>query len=507
LITSIRSRFAFSLGANLSKALIGFVTGLLVARGLGPEQYGKMMFLLGTFIAVRQLLDVGSSTAFFTFLSQRQRSRRFVAWFSVWLGVQFLLPLLAVGLLFPATWIELIWKGEQRSLVVMAFVAAYLQSTLWAVMMQMGESQRLTRMVQGVSAAIAMFHLLLVAIAWGQDWLGIRLIFAAIAVEWAFAVWVIAKQLRFPAVPDKNETFAGVVKEFGRYCLPLVPYAWLSFVYDFADRWLLQSYGGSVQQAFYAVAFQFGAVAGIATTSILNVFWKEIAEAHHQGNKERVAMLYRKVSRGLYFVAASVAGFLIPWSEDILRLTLGPAYVGGAAALTIMFLYPLHQSMGQIGGTMLYATGRVRAQVVIGMLVMATSIVVTYFVLAPAEASLPGFGLGSTGLAGKVVVMQFLAVNVIAIYLARTLQIDFDWIYQPFGLVACLGLGWLAYGIPRGLFDVPAHVWAGLLVSATLYLIMMAGTIWLKPSLAGLSRNEVLDVVRRVASADFLRRA
>jgi O-antigen/teichoic acid export membrane protein len=504
---TIRSRFAFSLGANLSKALISFATGLLVARGLGPDQYGKMMFLLGTFIAVRQLLDIGSSTAFFTFLSQRQRSRRFVAWFSVWLGVQFLVPLLAVGLLFPATWIELIWKGEQRSLLVMAFVAAYLQSTLWAVMMQMGESQRLTRMVQGVSAAMAMFHLLLVVIAWWQDWLGIRLIFAAIAVEWALAAWVIAKQLRFPAVPDKNETFIGVVKEFGRYCLPLVPYAWFSFVYDFADRWLLQNYGGSVQQAFYAVAFQFGAVAGIATTSILNVFWKEIAEAHHQGNKERVAMLYRKVSRGLYFVAASVAGFLIPWSEDILRLTLGPAYVGGAAALTIMFLYPLHQSMGQIGGTMLYATGRVRAQVVIGMLVMATSIVVTYFVLAPTDASLPGFGLGSTGLAGKVVVMQFLAVNVIAIYLARTLQIDFDWIYQPFGLVVCLGLGWLAHGISGWLFDVPAHVWTGLLVSATLYLIMMAGTIWLTPSLAGLSRNEMLDVVRRVASADFRRRA
>lgn len=504
---SVGNRFAFSLGANLSKALIGFATGLLVARGLGPEQFGKMMFLLGTFIAVRQLLDVGSSTAFFTFLSQRQRSSRFVAWFSVWLGVQFLVPLLAVGLLFPAIWIELIWKGEQRSLVVMAFVAAYLQSTLWAVMMQMGESQRLTRMVQGVSAAIAMFHLLLVAIAWWQEWLGIRLIFAAIAVEWALAAWVIAKHLRFPAVQDENETFTGVVKEFGRYCLPLIPYSWLGFAYEFADRWLLQNYGGSVQQAYYAVAFQFGAVAGIATTSILNVFWKEIAEAHHQGNKERVAMLYRKVSRGLYFVAASVAGFLIPWSEDILLLTLGPAYMGGAAALTIMFLYPLHQSMGQIGGTMLYATGRVRAQVVIGMLVMATSIVVTYFVLAPAEASLPGFGLGSTGLAGKVVVMQFLSVNVIAIYLARILQIEFDWIYQPFGLVVCLGVGWLAYGIPRGLFDVPAHVWAGLLVSATLYLIMMAGTIWLKPSLAGLSRNEMLDVVHRIASADFRRRA
>ena len=483
----MRSRFAFSLGANLMKAVVGFVTGMMVARGLGPEQFGKMVFLLGTFTALRQLLDVGSSSAFFTFLSQRQRSRRFVAWYSTWLGMQFLVPLLAVGLLLPATWVELIWKGEQRSLVVMAFLAAYMQSTLGSVMMQMGESQRLTRLVQGASATIALCHLLIVAISWWQEWLGIRLILTALVVEWTLAAWVIAKHLRFSPQADENESFKAVFKEFGRYCLPLIPYSWLGFAYEFTDRWLLQNYGGSVQQAFYAVAFQFGAIAAIATSSILNVFWKEIAEAHQQGNKERVAMLYRRVSRGLFFVAASVAGFLVPWSEDILRITLGPAYVGGAAALTIMFLYPLHQSMGQIGGTMLYATGRVRAQVVIGMLVMVTSIVVTYFVLAPTDASPPGFGLGSTGLAGKVVVMQFLAVNVIAIYLARTLQIEFDWIYQPFGLVVCLGTGWLAYGIPRWLFDVPAHVWAGLLVSATLYLIMMAGTIWLKPSLAGSS--------------------
>lgn len=489
------------------KAFVGFVTGLLVARGLGPEQFGKMMFLLGTFTALRQLLDGGSATAFFTFLSQRPRSRRFVAWFSVWLGVQFLAPLLAVALLFPETWIELIWKGEQRSLVVLAFLAAYLQSTLWSVVMQMGESQRLTRLVQGISAVIALLHFTVVAISFWLDWLGIHLILAAMVIEWSLAAWVIVKQLQFSARPDDKDNFTSVAKEFGRYCLPLIPYAWLGFVYEFADRWLLQNYGGSVQQAFYAVAFQFGGIAAIATSSILNVFWKEIAEAHHQGNKERVASLYLRVSRGLFFVSSCAAGFLIPWSEDILRLTLGSAYVGGATALTIMFLYPLHQSMGQIGGTMLYATGRVRAQVVIGMTFMAMGIVFTYFVLAPTEASIPGFDLGSSGLAGKMVVMQFLAVNVVAVYLARSLRIDFDWMFQPISLVVCLGMGWLAYALPRSVFETFDHVWVGMLASAILYLIMIAGTVWLKPSLAGLSRNEILSLSRRVVSADFRRSA
>ena len=494
--TSIRSRFTFSLGANMLKAVLGFLTGMLVARGLGPDQYGKMMFLLATFTALRQLLDVGSSTAFFTFLSQRPRSKRFVAWFSAWLGVQFLVPLLAVGLLFPAAWMELIWKGEQRSLVVLAFVAAYMQSTVWAVVMQMGESQRQTRWVQGVGAAVTLLHLLLVAVSWWQEWLGIRLILAAIAIEWAVAAWLVAKQLRFPAQPDERESFGDVLKEFGRYCLPLIPYSWLGFAYDFADRWLLQTYGGSVQQAYYAVALQFGAIVAIATSSILNVFWKEIAEAHQQENHERVAMLYRRVSRGLFLVAASMAGYLLPWSGDILRLTLGPAYVGGAMVLAIMFVYPIHQSMGQLGAAMLYATGRVRAQVVLGMVSMASSILVTYFVLAPADAPIAGFGLGSVGLAGKMVVLQFLAVNAVAFYLARSMRISFDWTYQLICGLGCFGSGWLAYVISNGFHFASGQVWAGLLMSAILHSLMLLALIWLVPSLTGLSRSELMNAIR-----------
>lgn len=503
--SSARSRFAFSLGANLAKALIGFFTGMVVARGLGPEQYGKMMFLLGTFTALRQFLDVGSSTALFTFLSRRPRSKRFVTWFAVWLAVQFLVPLLAVGLLFPTAWLDLIWKGEQRSLVVVAFLAAYMQSTLWSVMMQMGESQRLTRMTQGLSTGIAGLHLLLVVICWWQNWLDIRVILIAMAAEWAAAAALIGTQLRFLPPDSQEDGFNDVLKEFARYCLPIIPYSWIGFAYEFADRWLLQNYGGSAHQAYYAIAFQFGAIAAIATSSILNVFWKEIAEAHQQGKMERVALLYRKVSRGLFLTAAAVAGFLAPWSKEILQLSLGPAYLGGASALTIMFFYPLHQSMGQIGGTMLYATGRVRAQVLIGMLFMVGSIVITYFVLAPEDALPAGLGLGAAGLAAKMVIMQFFAVNAIAFYLARSLKMPFDWAYQPLSGLGCLGLGWMAHAAAGWLPVADTNVWVGMLGAALLYLGLVSTLVWLAPVLAGLERDEIALSMRSVGPACFRR--
>lgn len=478
---------------------------MLVARGLGPVQYGNMMFLLGTFTAIRGLLDIGSSTAFFTFLSQRPRSNRFVRWFAIWLGVQFFVPLLLVGLVFPEIWVQSIWKGQDRSLVVMAFLTAYLQSTLWSVVIQMGESQRLTRTVQAVGSVIVALHLLLVVVLWWQQWLSIRLIFAAMILEWAVGAWVIARQLHFASQADDNETFVSILKEFWHYCLPMIPYCWFAFAYEFADRWLLQNYGGSVHQAYYSVAFQFGAIAAIATSSIVSVFWKEIAEAHQQGKLDRVASLYRRASRGLFFVAASVAGFLAPWSEEILYVTLGPSYVGGATALTIMFLYPIHQSMGQIGATMLYATGRVRAQVVMGIISMAISMIATYFVLAPRGIPIAGLALGAAGLAGKMVAMQFLSVNLVAYYLSKKLEITFDWLYQPAVLLWCLGSGWLVYSVFNHQMATIDWVLLQIVAASILYLLMIIMMVWFQPSLVGFSRQEIMDAIKHISKVSHRR--
>ena len=92
-MTSIHSRFIFTIGSNIFRGLLSFITGMILARMLGPESYGNMAFLLGTFMGVLKLLDMGSSSAFFTFLSQKPRSKRFVRSFFIWLGVQFFNPL------------------------------------------------------------------------------------------------------------------------------------------------------------------------------------------------------------------------------------------------------------------------------------------------------------------------------------------------------------------------------------------------------------------------------
>lgn len=495
MISSIRSRFVFTIGANLFRSLLSFSTGMLLARWLGPESYGNMAFLLGSFLAIGQLLDMGSSSAFFTFLSQKPQSKRFVRSFLMWLIVQFAIPLVVVGLLFPTEWVALIWHGESRGLVLLAFSAAFMQNSVWPVVQQAGESNRQTQWVQGAGVAVMGAHLLAVALLWRFGLLGLYAVFIAIAIEYFLAALVTHSRYVYQTEAEGGAdqvTPNLMLSKYFRYCIPLVPYSLLSFCYAFADRWLLQRYGGGVEQAYYAVGAQFGSVALIATSSILRIFWKEVAESHHSGDKARTGVLYQKVSRLLFLIGAAIAGFLIPWTPELLRLMLGAAYVGGATTLAIMFLYPVHQSMGQIGGTMLYATERVAIQVMVGSISMILSIGITYLVLAPRGAEWPGLGMGSEGLAIKMVGMQWISVNVLALVIARIWGWPFDWLFQPVSLLGCLTLGWISKSLVVTMLGRDAAPIIAIGLSGLCYLLFFVLFVYWLPGLAGLTRAELL---------------
>jgi len=411
-------------------------------------------------------------------------------------------------LLLPDQWVAAIWHGEQRGLVALAFAAAFMQNSLWPVLQQAGESQRQTLRVQSISAVIIALHLLAMALLWISGHLGLYAIFIAIICEYLLAGLAVHRLLRYPAPGGTADgPQEPVFGDYLRYCLPLVPYAWMTFAYEFADRWLLQHYGGNVQQAYYTVGAQFAAVALIATTSILNIFWKEIAEAHHRRDFLRMGAIYQKVSRVLFFTGAAIAGYFLPWTQELLHLFLGAAYAGGAATLAIMFLYPVHQSMGQIGSTLLYATEKARIQVFVTVVFMLASIATSYLLLAPPDAAIPGQGLGSQGLALKMVVLQLINVNVTAYIIARIWKWKFHWLYQAVALLGCVGLGWLARA--AGTLAVPGSwpVLAAMALAAAFYLALIALFVYSVPALLGMTRNEVLwDATRLLRGIAILRR-
>ena len=212
----------------------------------------------------------------------------------------------------------------------------------------------------------------------------------------------------------------------------------LRILYDFADRWLLQRFGGSIQQGFFQVANQFSTITLIATAALLNIFWKEIAEAAEQQRHEAVEALYARATRFVIMTGAIVAGLLIPWSPVVVGRLLGPSYIAAWPVLAIMLLYPIHQSLGQIGGTFLLAKGETRLFATLSVVTTLSGTVISYFVQAPPRGvPVPGLGLGATGLAAKIVLFNILTTNVQAWLISRRNRWHYDWMHQTIA-IACM---------------------------------------------------------------------
>ena len=269
------------------------------------------------------------------------------------------------------------------------------------------------------------------------------------------------------------------------------------------DYWLLQKFGGAVQQGYYAVSYKLAFVSLIATNSILQIFWKEIAYAYNKNDMLQVRKLYKWISRSLFFVAALCSCLLIPFNSEIIVLLLGSAYRDAWLPFSLMLLYPIHQSMGQINGTMLFAMGKTKAKSYIGLLMMFVGMLTVYLMLAPNYYFIPGLNLGATGMSLKMIFCQIIEVNLMAFVVSRYLNISFYWINQVSVLLILLPLGFLSKYFSQVICSTlphPPHILIVMIISATVYFFVTGVIIFIAPSFAGIKRYQItkfLDWVQR----------
>ncbi len=490
--SSVKARFVVSVVGNSLRGVLNFVSILFIARGLGPEQYGNFYFLLGSFAAIKTLLDMGTSQAFYTFISRRERGRSFFICYALWQFSQFVLALLVLSLIIPSPWLNEIWLGQERNLVILAFVAVFAQQQAWMTLTQIGEASRLTQKVQIMNLSIAAVHFLLVGIAWSIDVLSIKLLFIFIFMEYVVAIGVACRILPVLGREKEYLNIRSLLNEYAIYCIPLFFYSCLGFIYEFADRWLLQNFGGGQQQGLYAIGHRFSMVTLLATSSMLAIFWKEIAEALENKNMERLKSLYRRISRFLYTLCALLIGFLVPWSSELIRVFLGPEYQAGVRVLEVMFIFSVHATLGQVNGAMLLATSKTRALLMLGAIFMGASIPISYWVQAPADALIAGLELGALGMALKVTVLNIMRVNVTGWWISRQYGWKFDWVYQVVALSMALFAGWISFKVAiwiGGIFSL--YLIFNGIIALLFYIVVMGAMIWFFPQVAGLERWEI----------------
>jgi O-antigen/teichoic acid export membrane protein len=494
---NIKPRFAISVVGNAIKGILVFSTGLIMARGLGPEDYGNFSFLLASFMAILPLVDMGSSNAFYTFLSQKPRGLIFICSYVCWQITQFLVTCLIILVLLPSEWMAKIWANQSKEWIFLAFIAVFMKINAWQTMVHIGESMRLTAKVQYMSTLISLIDLTLISVFWWLDYLSVSFIFKLIFIEYVLAIVLACMIIPIQKFEGEKLWDVGLLRQYRNYCIPLMAQSWLAFIYIFYDRWLLQHFSGPEEQAFFSIGFQFASVSLLATVSMLRIYWKEISEAHENLNLERIQYLYKRVSKFLYMVSAVFSGFIIPWSDKVVEVLLGPSYNEAIPVLAIMLLFPVHQSLGQVLGTSLLATENTKARLILSCVITSINLPVTYFVLAPAGAWIPGFELGSVGVSVKMVFLNIFGTNLMAWWIASHYKFKMEWAFQIVGLVGTLALSGMAYMFASWLDAYFFHsLFLKLVVHFTLYVIFIIGFIWNMPWVAGSTQEEIKRVAQ-----------
>jgi O-antigen/teichoic acid export membrane protein len=254
-------------------------------------------------------------------------------------------------------------------------------------------------------------------------------------------------------------------------------------------------FAGSIEQGFFGLGARVAAVSFIFSVAMTQLLQREFSRAYAAANQAGMRHLFRRYVPLLYTVTAYFAVFASAETRPLVAFIGGADFAPAVPATMIMALYPIHQTYGQLGGAIFLATDRTALYRNIGVVGMVAGLAATWFVLAPGQWG--GLGGGSESLAAKLVVTQFVMVNVQFWFNTRVLQLSFlQFLRHQIGVVATfLAIAWGAIGLV-GLARWPDLV--SFLASGCLYTAGVGAVLVRWPQLAGLSSSDVRRVAHRL---------
>jgi len=490
-------RYTFKLGSSVASLGANIIIQAVVARGLGPRSFGDFSFLTSFFQQVVGFFDLWTTPAFFVKLSQRPRDFGLVAFTFAVVGAGALLLVGGVLAIPPGSALHVqLWPGQAFGYLVLASVWAVL---MWLVQLLGNVSDAYGTTVKAETGRVVQKLLGLVIIVglYALDRLHLTSYFAAHYAMLAFLIvyflWLMRRteyargeSWRLPLVRVR-----GYAREFVHFSHPLFLTGVVALVAILADRWLLQVYAGSVEQGFYGLSYQIGMVCFVFSGAMTPLIIREFSIAHGNRDTARMAQLFRDYIPPLYSMAAFIGCFLGIQAGKVVLLMGGSGYGGAAGAVAVMSFYPVHQTYGQLSGSVFMATGQTRLYGRISIVFLLLGLPLTYLLVASA----PGAGLhaGATGLAVKMVAIQLIAVNVQLYFNAKYLSLRYHrYLGHQFASVAFLvTVALLSMVLVDRWLNPGGRTAVNFVLGGLIYTTTVAATVAVQPLVMGLRREQL----------------
>jgi len=494
-VHSFQRRFTYKLGANVAGVLLSFLQSVLVSRALGPRAYGNYNFLASFFSQFVGFLDMRSSTYLYTSVSSHRGTNGIVRFYGY-----LALAITLVTLLVPAAAAALrvqnvIWPDQNIAIVALLAVVCL---ALWYtdLLGKLCDALGLTVSLETARTANAavFFAVLLVLIHWNlldlRGYAGFMLMTTASLIA---LLALLLRRSRALDVPRQTDLRANLREVFS-YSHPLFVYTLAGLATNYADRWLLQRFAGSVQQGYFSLALNMGLAFDVAITALHPLLMREFAIAFAGDDLSRARELFRKLIPLSYAVSAFFLCFASIYADDCVRIVGGRSFREAGAVFAVMAFLPIIHNYSLLSGSVLYAANKTRLLRNIGLAMTPLSIVAVYFLVVR---------MGAVGAAIKTVALEFIGTNIILFFNARMLKLNYARLLaHQIASVAVLTAA--AYVARQAALRIDAQWLVNLLCGGVVYVAIGALLFHFAPALFGVDKAEALaaikDIVRRVRS-------
>lgn len=494
---SLKKRYFFKLLTNFIGLIIYVISQAIIPRGLGPKTYGDFNFLTNFFNQIVGFLDMGTSVGFYTKLSQRQKEFGLVSFYLYFTGIISLCVIGFVLCMFSTPIHSWLWPAQEMLYIYMAALWGILT---WAaqVFNKIADAYGVTVSTEIARILQKVLGMILIIFLYYFNYLNLTNFFYYHYIILLFLCIAFIYALENKGYSMKQDWTLSLVqikeyiREFYHYSHPLFSFAIVVLIGGIFDRWLLQVYGGSIQQGFYSLSYQIGAACFLFTSAMTALFMREMSIAYGNEDFAQMAHLFRRHVPLLYSIAAYFSCFIAVQAGKVIYIFGGNKYKDAATAVAIMAFFPIHQTYGQLSGSIFYATGRTALYRNIGILFLLIGLPVTYFLIAPKGHW--GLDAGATGLAVKMVLMQLVGANVFFYFNAKYLKLSFlkYLTHQTVSVVCLLTLAFLASSGIDTVMGSYANIILKFILAGSVYSILTIILVFYSPAVFGLKHQDIL---------------
>ncbi len=492
---SLKKRYSIKLLSSIINGLFGAILVAIVPKALSPIAYGQFIYLQDFFIKVVGFLDMGTSIAFFTKLSANNQRKELISFYFIY---SFSILLLLFTFIFITNKLgyldNLIPNISNQYIYFGLFFGFFTWFT--QIFIKISDAYAITVSVELIKIIYKILSLMvLIYLIYRTEFNLtdyfifhiVSLISFILFLSWLFIKRKIFENLKFSLF---NSQFLIIIKEFIEYCHPLVLYSIVSLLVGIFDIWLLQKYGGSKQTGFYGLAYGLSAICFLFTSAMTPIITREFAKSYGEKDIESMRGLFLRYIPMLYSISAYFAIFVAIQSENILSIFTDEKFKEAYLVLMVMAFYPIHQTYGQLSGSIFYATNQTRLMRNISLVVQPFGMLLTFLLIYKLD-------LGAIGLAWKMIIVQIIGVNIQLYYNTKFLKLKLN--YFLWHQLYSVALFIILAVVSNMLIDISSPI-LDFFISGLLYTVWVIIFIYILPQIFATNRDEIKSILIRFKS-------